>query len=350
MTTISELVTAAGGLLHKRDLVEHGATDRHLTAAVRAREVRRPRRGWYSTWPRSDPRFVAVAVGGRLAGASALHLLGAWSWPDRPPDIVVSVPRTASRLRRRRGVRVVWDGPDVADRGGLATVDPRDALARAVVEAPNLESAVVLADWARSVELITEADDRAVLGRHRPDAAGLADWSDGGAQSILESAAGTRLRLAGRVVERQVVVGPRGEAVDHVVDGTASLETDGREHHADHFERDRRKDLLTIAAGYVPCRVSYRQVRDGWASVQEAVDQLVRLAGGPPPARVPEARLPRLLGPRGSRPWRLGLPPRTPRAPQQPPARRPLSAARRAGAPPARLPGMRRPRPDLASA
>jgi very-short-patch-repair endonuclease len=350
MTTIGELVTAAGGLLHKRDLVEHGATDRHLTAAVRAREVRRPRRGWYSTWPQSDPRFVAVAVGGRLAGASALHLLGAWSWPDRPPDIVVSVPRTASRLRRRRGVRVVWDGPDVADRGGLATVDPRDALARAVVEAPDLESAVVLADWARSVELITEADDRAVLGRHRPDAAGLADWSDGGAQSILESAAGTRLRLAGRVVERQVVVGPRGEAVDHVVDGTASLETDGREHHADHFERDRRKDLLTIAAGYVPCRVSYRQVRDGWASVQEAVDQLVRLAGGPPPACVPEARLPRLLGPRGSRPWRLGLPPRTPRTPQQPPARRRVPAERRASAPPARLPGMPRPRPDLAPA
>jgi very-short-patch-repair endonuclease len=350
MTMIGEMVSAAGGLLHKRDLVEHGATDRHLTAAVRAREVRRPRRGWYSTWPRSDPRFVAVAVGGRLTGASALHLLGAWSWPDQPPDIVVSVPRTASRLRRRRGVRVVWDGPDVADGGGLATVDPRDALARAVVEAPDLESAVVLTDWARSVELITEADDRAVLGRHRPDAVGLADWSDGGAQSILESAAGTRLRLAGHVVERQVVVGPRGEAVDHVVDGTASLETDGREHHADHFERDRRKDLLTIAAGYVPCRVSYRQVRDGWAAVQEAVDQLVRLAGGPPPARVPEARLPRLLGPRGSRPWRLGLPPRTRRAPQQPPPRRKVPAAPRVGAPPARLPGMPRPRSDLAPA
>ena len=314
MTTIGELVAAAGGLLHKRDLVGHGATDRHLTAAVRAQEVRRPRRGWYSTWRPADPRFVAVAVGGRLTGASALGLLGAWSWDRRPPDVVVSVPRSASRLRRRRGVRVVWDGADVVDRGGLATVDARDALARAVVEAPVFEDAVILADWARSVGLITEEDDRAVLGRHRQDASGLAEWSDVGAQSILESAAGTRLRLAGRVVERQVVVGPRGEAVDHVVDGTASLETDGREHHADHFERDRRKDLLTIAAGFVPCRASYRQVRENWGAVQEAVDQLVRLAGGPPPSARHEARLPRVLGPRGRRRWRLGSDPGMPRA------------------------------------
>jgi very-short-patch-repair endonuclease len=313
MTTIRELVAAAGGLLHKRDLVGHGATDRHLTAAVRAQDVRRPRRGWYSTWPSTDPRFVAVAVGGRLTGAAALALLGAWAWDRRAPDVVVSVPRTASRLRRRRGVRVVWDGGDVVDRGGTSTVDARDALARAVVEAPSFEDAVVLADWARSVELITEADDRAVLGRHRPDASGLADWSDEGAQSILESAAGTRLRLAGRVVERQVVVGPRGEAVDHVVDGTASLETDGREHHAVHFERDRRKDLLTIAAGFVPCRVSYRQVREEWAAVQEAVDRLVGLAGGPPPSGRPEARLPRVLGARGRRRWRLGRDPGMPR-------------------------------------
>lgn len=314
MTTIGQLVAAAGGLLHKRDLVGHGATDRHLTAAVRAQQVRRPRRGWYSTWRPADPRFVAVAVGGRLTGASALGLLGAWSWDRRPPDVVVSVPRTASRLRRRRGVRVVWDGADVVDRGGLATVDAREALARAVVEAPVFEDAVILADWARSVGLITEEDDRAVLGRHRQDASGLAEWSDVGAQSILESAAGTRLRLAGRVVDRQVVVGPRGEAVDHVVDGTASLETDGREHHADHFERDRRKDLLTIAAGFVPCRASYRQVRVDWAAVQEAVDQLVRLAGGPPPSARHEARLPRLLGPRGRRRWRLGSDPGMPRA------------------------------------
>jgi hypothetical protein len=313
MTTIGELVLAAGGLLHKRDLVGHGATDRHLTAAVRAREVRRPRRGWYSTWPPTDPRFVAVAVGGRLTGAPALGLLGAWAWDRRPPGVVVSVPRSASRLRRRRGVRVVWDGPDVVDRGGTATVDARDALARAVVEAPAFEDAVVLADWARSVKLISADDDRAVLGRHRPDAAGLAEWSDEGAQSILESAAGTRLRLAGRVIERQVVVGPRGEAVDHVVDGTASLETDGREHHADHFERDRRKDLLTIAAGFVPGRVSYQQVRESWPAVQEAVDQLVRLAGGPPPRTRPEARLPRVLGPRGRRRWRLGPQPGMPR-------------------------------------
>jgi hypothetical protein len=63
----------------------------------------------------------------------------------------------------------------------------------------------------------------------------------------------------------------------------------------------------------VPCRVSYRQVRESWWAVQEAVDQLVRLAGGPPPSGRPEARLPRVLGPRGRRPWRLAREPGMPR-------------------------------------
>ena len=314
MTTIGGLVEAAGGLLHKRDLVAHGATDRHLTSAVRRGEVRRPRRGWYSTWSLGDPRFVATAVGGRVAGAAALALQGAWSWSE--PALVVSVPRTASRLRRRRGVRVVWDAPGVVARGSSAVVDPRDALSRAVVEAARFEDAVVLADWARHAGVVDRLDAELVLGAHRRDAAGLAAWSDGGAQSILESVAGTRLRLRGRRVERQVVVGELGEAVDMVVDGLAALETDGRRFHEASFERDRRKDALSARAGYLPLRASFSAVRDRWTETEASIDALIRTAGGPPPRRRPAHELPRPLSPRGARAWRLA------RRPARPPARR----------------------------
>lgn len=308
MTTIAELVSDAGGLLHKRDLVALGATDRHLTVAVRARTVRRPRRGWYSTWPPRDPRFVAVAVGGRLTGAAALHQLGAWSW--RRPRITVSVPETASRLRRRRGVRVVWDPVALGARGSTWMVDPRDALARAVVEAASLEDAVILVDWARSMGLVTDDEDAAeVLARKRADAVGLVAWSDGGAQSILESAAGTRLRLAGHHVVRQVPVGTTGKVLDMLVDGIVGLETDGREHHERRFDQDRLKDADIALDGLVPFRAGTIMVRDLWARTSAAIDALVATAGGPTPgSRVGNSCTPCVLGPRGRRNWRLAVP------------------------------------------
>jgi hypothetical protein len=308
MTTIAELVSSAGGLLHKRDLVAHGATDRHLTAAVRSRSVNRPRRGWYSTWAPHDPRHVAVAVGGRLTGASSLHLLGAWSW--RRPPVTVSVPATASRLRRRPGVRVVWDPLDMSGRGSAWAVDPRDALARAVVEAPSLEDAVILVDWAREAGIVTGDDDAAeVLSRKRADAAGLVAWSDGGAESILESAAGTRLRRAGHHVVRQVAIPGTSKVIDMVVDGIIGFETDGRAHHESRFDEDRVKDADIAREGRLPFRASAKMVRDRWQSTAAAIDALIHTAGGARPvARAGTASLPRVLGPRGRRRWRLAKP------------------------------------------
>jgi very-short-patch-repair endonuclease len=308
MTTIAELVSHAGGLLHKHDLVAQGATDRQLTVAVRSRSVSRPRRGWYSTWPRHDPRYVAVAVGGRLTGAAALHQLGAWSW-HRPP-ITVSVPATASRLRRRRGVRVVWDPVELGARGTTWSVDPRDALARAVVDSRSLEDAVILVDWARRAGIVSDDDDAAeVLSRRRVDAAGLVAWSDGGAESILESAAGTRLRRAGHHVERQVPVGGTGKILDMLVDGIVGFETDGREHHENRFDQDRAKDADIALDGRVPFRAGTTMVRDRWARTSAAIDALVTTAGGArPESRVGNSGLPRVLGPRGRRAWRLAVP------------------------------------------
>jgi len=308
MTTIAELVTSAGGLLHKRDLVAHGATDRHLTAAVRSRGVSRPRRGWYSTWDRADPRYVAVSIGGRLTGAAALHTLGAWAW-TRPP-ITVSVPETASRLRRRRGIRVVWDPLDLSERGSAWSVDPRDALARAVVEARSLEDAVILVDWARQAGVVLDDDDAAeVLSRKHADAAGLVAWSEGGAESILESAAGTRLRCAGHHVRRQVPVGRSRKIIDMVVDGIIGFETDGRQHHEKRFHEDRLKDAAIAREGRIPFRAGTLMVRDTWEETAAAIDALIFTAGGPRPVvRVGNSCLPRVLGPRGRRHWRLAVP------------------------------------------
>lgn len=204
----------------------------------------------------------------------------------------------------------MWDPVELEGRGTTWSVDPRDALARAVVEAGSLEDAVILVDWARAAGIVTDDSDAAeVLARKRADAAGLVAWSDGGAESILESAAGTRLRRAGHHVVRQVPVGDTGKILDMLVDGVVGLETDGRAHHENRFDQDRLKDADIALVGHVPFRAGTIMVRDLWARTSAAVEALVTTAGGPRPAsRVGNSCLPRVLGPRGRRTWRLAVP------------------------------------------
>lgn len=268
MTSISGLVHLHGGLLHKRQLVEKGAHDRHLTWAVRKGEVRRPRRGWYSTWPPHDPRFIAVQVGGRLTGASALQSWGAWLWQE--PRITVSVPKNASRLRRASRVRVVWDPPEVAERGTNHSVGLRDALREALLELP-FEEAVAVLDWALYTEHLGIGEIPALVEGLPRDVQGIVDWVDEKCQSIIESISRTRFRRAGHDVETQVPV-DRNKAIDIVVDGVVGLELDGRSFHQDSFEKDRCKDLEIIIEGRAAIRASYRMVRHGWERVLLAVE------------------------------------------------------------------------------
>ncbi|PZE22942.1 glycyl-tRNA synthetase [Curtobacterium sp. MCBD17_028] len=276
MNHVQHLVSAAGGLLHRRDLVGAGVRDRQLTAAVRTGTVRRPRRGWYSTWAPEDPRFVAVRVGGRLTGFIALAPLLPWSADGRrtPAPITVSVPRNAARLRPRRGVRVVYDPPRVQDRGSEWAVHPRDALARAIVDAP-FDEAVALLDWAMHSGALTRGDVLAAVGSLPEDARGVLDWADPRCDSYPESIARTRLRRAGHAVRPQLPL-PTGERVDLLVNGAVALEIDGRAFHEATFERDQRKDLTIAASGLVPLRVSARMIATLWPQVVAAVERASR--------------------------------------------------------------------------
>lgn len=300
MTTISELVEANGGLLHKRQLVQMGAHDRHLTWAVRKGGVRRPRRGWYSTWPPRDPRFVAVRVGGRLTGASALKVMGAWLWQE--PRITVSVRKNASRLRRSGRVRVVWDPRELSERGSNHCVGVRDALREALLELPFEESVAVL-DWALSTEHLDQGEIPALVQGLPRDVQGIADWVDAKCQSIIESVSRTRLRRAGHEVTTQVPV-DRNKAIDIVVDGVVGLELDGRAFHQDTFEKDRCKDLEIIIEGRTAVRASYQMVRNRWDRVLLAVGTAVANHRGSVPCvgnSGPGPRPPR----RGPRLWAL---------------------------------------------
>ncbi|MCU1527980.1 MAG: hypothetical protein JWP75_1743, partial [Frondihabitans sp.] len=257
---------------------------------------------WYTTFEPHDPRFAALRVGGRLTGSSALKLLGAWMWAAHPP-ITVSVAQNAARLRDVRGARTVYDPEAVTSRGSYWSVDPRDALVRAVVEA-RFEEAVTLWDWALTSRVFSEADLDEVASRLPTDARRVVSWADAGSESHIESIARVRLMQAGYSVTTQEPVGSR-QAIDLVVNGVVGLEIDGHAFHAETFEYDRAKDLAIAIEGRTPLRVSYKMIKNRWSRILRALEQAVgqhRLSRWRP---VPTPERARLVKPRGRRKWRL---------------------------------------------
>lgn len=293
MTTIADIVRSLGGMAQKRQLVSRGATDTHLTHAVRTGNVRRARNGWYSTFDESDARLRAVRVGGRLTGISLIAHLSGWVLGDHP--LHVSVADNAARLRTQqnrfrrldvadtRGVVVHWDDADIGQRGGATAVDILDALVKVVLDEPA-ETALACLDWALHTRLIDDLDFERLLVRLPARARWVAGWVDPACESLPESLARTRLRLAGHTVVSQVRLGDL-ERIDLVVDGVVALEVDGEEHHLLRFERDRAKDLRITCATFHGLRPSARMIFNDWAGVLAAIQVALRERGRPP--RVP---------------------------------------------------------------
>lgn len=277
--SIREIVESLGGFARKRELVARGARDRDLTNAVRSGEVARARNGWYSSVATSDARFRAIRVGGRLTGASALQLSGAWMRDTK--TLHVSLPRNSARLRsqwnrtdkltalRKHGAIVHWD-PDEVVRGGTRTsVTLTDALFTFLLDAP-FEEAIAVLDWALRTRAIDFADLDAIIRRLPARLRGIRGWVDPSCDSYPESLTRTRLRMHGHSVSSQIPVG-RGELIDLVVEHHVGLEVDGREHHQDRFHKDRRKDLRIAIEGRHALRISVPMLEWDWSEILAAI-------------------------------------------------------------------------------
>lgn len=269
--TVSDVVVQLGGFATTRELKAAGASERMLTAAVRFGHVRRVRNGWYSTVHPDDPRFRAVRVGGRLTGISAFRAWGAWILRRADP-LHVAVPYNAARLRESQTARVHF-GP----RGGGGTrteVSVHDALVRLMLDEPP-DVVVPCIDW------LLHSGRADLIDIHR---AGLdvpasrrrvLDLIDQRSQSVLESVARVRLRQRGLRVDSQQPTGELG-ASDLLVEGAVTLELDGRQYHADRFEEDRRRDLITTIEGKHVLRVSEPMVREVWSHIVTAIGASLR--------------------------------------------------------------------------
>jgi very-short-patch-repair endonuclease len=288
MVDIAAAVDALGGMAQKRQLVARGARDLDLTRAVRSGDVSRARQGWYTTLPAADPRVRAVRVGGRLTGVSAIDRVGGWVLGPHP--LHVSVPENSARLRNqwnrhrrigkytKAGVELHWDSPELGDRGDNMSVALADAFVRVITDEP-LETAVAALDWALHVGIMDAFDFHDLMQQVPACSRFTERWVDAECESLPESLARTRLRLAGHSVVSQVPVG-EVERIDLVVDDVVGLEVDGREYHVDRFEQDRRKDLAITLAGYHSMRPTARMVFTEWPEVQRGIAIAIAARGG----------------------------------------------------------------------
>lgn len=254
------------GIATTAELTAAGARRRELTDLVSRGELRRPRAGWYSTLDPDDPRFRAVRVGGFLTGASALSAMGAWMLHP-PAAIEVAVVRGSARLRADPGVALRWGADAAAATRGVCGLS--DALLRVVLD-HDLEVSVPALDWALHTARLDRIDFERLLLDHPQRARWIREWVDSASESVLESVARVRLRRRGWRVTSQVRVGDLG-AIDLVVADCVAVELDGREHHENSFEKDRRKDLQITLEGRHCLRVTYSMVINEWPRVDQAI-------------------------------------------------------------------------------
>ena len=160
----------------------------------------------------------------------------------------------------------------VADPHGDRLGQPLDlALAHMVSCVPSMV-AICAIDSALHLGLVTLDEIEVHLSRrHRR----LLLSCDGSAESGVETMFRLRARRAGFVLRTQVEM-PAGR-VDFVIGERLLIEVDGSAHHSGHadFVRDRERDALHKALGYVVVRFTYGQVVHRWHEVESVLTLIV---------------------------------------------------------------------------
>lgn len=274
----SELVgelTRRGGVARTRTLRPTGASKRDLAAAVATGAVLRLRTGVYAL-PTIDPVVQeALRHGGLVACATACVTYGLWVLD--PWDDLVHVWVHPRRHTTRLAIQPEQD--DV----GCCVIHRDDAPTSAGAHIVGIVHALVqllscrgeeaffaaLESALRQGKLNAEARARirrSVARRHR----WLVDFARSDADSGLESLLRLRLHRRGLQLTSQVRVPGVGD-VDFVLGDCLIMEADGKTHDGESRHRDRMRDAVALALGFVTLRFDYAMIVHDWLVVENAV-------------------------------------------------------------------------------
>lgn len=274
-------VQRRGGIARTRHLRAAGASARDLASAVAGGVLLRPRTGLYVSVETEPAVVESLSHGGLAACVSACASYGLWvltpaddqahTWidPDRHPGRLPIDPESGKStccVFHRDTATGAQDGGRVGIVQALAQVlrcrGPETFFAA-------LESAL------RQSKL--NADARAVLrAKVRAEDRWLVDFARADADSGLESLLRLRLHRLGLSLTSQVAI-PGVGTVDFVLGDRLILEADGKTHDGEARHRDRMRDALATALGFVTLRFDYALIIHDWPAVEAAI--LAAVAG-----------------------------------------------------------------------
>ena len=260
-------VRSLGGHALTSHLRERGRSARSIGDAVRAGQLRRPRRGIVVT-PTIDPELeFAARHGVLLTCVTQARRLGIWVSED---------PRLPHVAARHRGyhveavARVHWSAAP-ALRPPDQLEDPLPNVLFHVAECLPFEHA--LATWESAINKgKTDVQQLAAL-KLPPEAARLlaecAPFSDSGLESLFR----TRLRWLRLPIRTQSWL--HGHRVDFLIADRLVVQIDGKQHAGQQKTADYKHDAELQARGFHVIRMGYTQVMFEWPSVQEQIMQAI---------------------------------------------------------------------------
>jgi very-short-patch-repair endonuclease len=274
-------------IVSRRDLLSSGLSGGQITMAVRAGVVLRVRRDHYALPGTDYHTLEAVRVGGRLGCVSAASEMGIFAFDSTHTHL--HVPRAGSRLRSpqsrfhrladvdRGGVTVHWSPLIDPLDGTEFCVGAKDALSQ-IIQCQSRNFALAALDTALHEGRIERADLGEIFAtvpdKYRPLRRRVDARVDSGQETVLR-----RIIVdAGFSCDIQVLFAGIGR-VDILVEGCVVVEADSRMHHKswEQHLRDRTRDRLLAARGYLTLRVLYDDIMFDPDGVIDAIRALVEL-------------------------------------------------------------------------
>jgi len=269
----AELANRQHGVVARNQLLAAGVTPDVVKGLVSSGGLHRLHRGVYAVGhvalpalAREQAALLACGAPSLISDRSALHL---WGLADRPAEVHVAA--VGHHCRERSGIRLRLlggiDERDLRRRGGLPVTSP----ARTIVDWAPAASPVELEDVvaeARVRRLIRDGELQAALeraGQARGTRTMRRFLAEEGGSGMTRSRAERRFRgllRQAELPEPETNRAVAGLEVDFLWSAEqVVLEVDGWSFHGHRraFERDRRRDMILTAAGFLVIRVTWRQ-------------------------------------------------------------------------------------------
>ena len=255
------------GVFSLEELNNRGLSRRAIERSIAAGQLSRIARGWYAV-PGADEQVVtALRSGARLGCLSACRRYGLWVPSSARIHIVYGEARKPNAIP---GAVIHHYG----SRQPKQALWPLEDSLRQVICNHDTETGLVVVESAVNCKAISR--DEAL------NLAGPAKKIEPLRRHLNRAESGSETRVRYFLERHNVPVLPQVDVpdigrVDLIVGKNLIVECDSYAHHSSRaaMEKDRRRDLAALDAGYTRLRLSYSQIWHEWQATQAALLRLI---------------------------------------------------------------------------